>query len=106
MPILPSAPADSTLVEGYLSAGPSPRLYSTQAGRDERTGHDCIQVLRPEARQSEPLRVGRVLVRGRLGVFDDIFELAKLQIGSDHATHELCEARYLILTDIAPFPGN
>ena len=103
---LPSTPADSVVVEGYLSAGPGfVRLHPV---RDEklRSDRDCIQLLRPPSSQSEPIPEGRVRVTGRLGVFDDLFELAKLQVGDDQATHELCDARYLIVADIASASGN
>jgi len=106
MSILPREPSETVAVEGYLSTGPGLRLYSTLESRNRRSSQDCIQVIRPETRQSEPLPASRVRVSGRLGVFDDIAALAKIQIGSDHATHELCEARYLIVTDIAPVSGN
>ncbi len=103
---LPSTPADAAFVEGYLSASSGGvRLYPVSEGR-LRSNRDCIQILRPASIQSDPLPAGRVGVGGRLGVFDDIFVLAKLQVGGDHATYELCEGRYLIVTDITPVSGN
>lgn len=106
MSSLPSQPAEAVALEGYLSTGLGLRLYSTLESRSRGSNQDCIQVIGPETRQSEPLPASRVRVSGRLGVFDDIAALAKIQIGSDHATHELCEARYLIVTDIAPESGT
>ena len=97
---------DSITVEGYVAPGPVVTLYNTQAARAGGSRRDCIQLLRPEVMQAAPLPDGKLRVQGRLGVFDDIFELAKLQIGDDHATFELCEGRYLIVENLAPTSGN
>ncbi len=96
---LPVSASENVRIEGYLADGVGLRLYATAAARDARNGSDCIQVLRPLPLQVVPAPRGRVRVSGRLSVFDNIFDLAKLNIGVDHATHELCESRYLILDE-------
>ena len=103
---LPSEPDNAAVIDGYLSAGSGiVKLHATQ-GTGGRSSRDCIQVLRPLSIQMEPIPSGRVRVSGRLGVFDNILELAKLNIGQDHATHELCEARFLIVDTLSPISGN
>ncbi len=92
-------PAENTTIDGYLAEGAGLRLYATAVARNARDNVECVQVLRSESLQDSPVPQGRVRVSGRLGVFDNIFDLAKLNIGRDHATHELCESRYLILDE-------
>jgi hypothetical protein len=88
--------------EGYLASGPGLRLYETAAQRDAGSHQDCLQILRPEAAQTAPVPSGRVSVRGRQGQFDG--DVMTLQIGGEHATHELCEARYILWAEITPIP--
>ncbi|HRO33115.1 MAG TPA: hypothetical protein PLQ03_06845 [Brevundimonas sp.] len=103
---LPSAPDSAAVVEGYIISGSGfARLYPT-LGAARRSNQDCIQLLRPASFSPAEFPPGRVRVSGRFDVFDNPFELAGLQVGGDHATHELCQARYLIVDGVSPAVGN
>lgn len=95
----PTVPSDQAIVEGYLTEGQGYLRLHASPPQGWSITNDCIQLLRPSSVQFEPLPTGRAKVTGRLGIFDGL-ELIKLQMGSDHATHEVCDARYLIVQNI------
>jgi hypothetical protein len=90
--------------EGYLVTKPGLRLYATEAQRDAGSLQGCIQIVRTEAAQLQPIPSGRVRVVGRSGAFDG--DLRKLQVGQDIAHYELCDSRYIIGAEIVPLNEN
>ena len=97
-----TAMSDPVGWEGYLSAGPSPKLYETSALRDAGQNSECVQIIRPEATQTAAIPVGRVRVVGTAGEFDG--DLVRLQMGQDLATDHRCEGRYILRAEITPLP--